>query len=145
MRKWLAELVCAIDYIHSQGLIHRDLKPQNIFFSADNYLKIGDLGLVTNYINEERTDCKQNVITDVCHTSHVGTRLYMSPEQLKGKPYNEKVDVFSLGLIFVELIVPCKTIMERNSILSGLQNEVMPKCLDNFPSKEVKDGSNFFQ
>uniref|UniRef100_A0AAF5RTB9 PRKR-like endoplasmic reticulum kinase n=2 Tax=Wuchereria bancrofti TaxID=6293 RepID=A0AAF5RTB9_WUCBA len=138
MRKWLAELVCAIDYIHSQGLIHRDLKPQNIFFSADNYLKIGDLGLVTNYINEERTDCKQNVITDVCHTSHVGTRLYMSPEQLKGKPYNEKVDVFSLGLIFVELIVPCKTIMERNSILSGLQNEVMPKCLDNFPSKEKK-------
>ncbi|EJW73042.1 hypothetical protein WUBG_16051 [Wuchereria bancrofti] len=62
----------------------------------------------------------------------------MSPEQLKGKPYNEKVDVFSLGLIFVELIVPCKTIMERNSILSGLQNEVMPKCLDNFPSKEKK-------
>uniref|UniRef100_A0A1I7V9C0 PRKR-like endoplasmic reticulum kinase n=1 Tax=Loa loa TaxID=7209 RepID=A0A1I7V9C0_LOALO len=138
MRKWLAELVCAIDYIHSQGLIHRDLKPQNIFFSADNYLKIGDLGLVTNYVNEERTDCKQNAITNVSHTSHVGTRLYMSPEQLKGKPYNEKVDVFSLGLIFVELIVPCTTTMERISILSGLQNGIVPKCLDYLSSKERK-------
>ncbi|CAG9531655.1 unnamed protein product [Cercopithifilaria johnstoni] len=137
MRKWLAELVCAIDYIHSQGLIHRDLKPQNIFFSANNYLKIGDLGLVTNYVNaEERTDCKEDVITNISHTSYVGTRLYMSPEQLEGKAYNEKVDVFSLGLIFVELIVPFTTVMERNSILSGLQNDIMPKCLDNLPSKE---------
>ncbi|KAM3725691.1 Eukaryotic translation initiation factor 2-alpha kinase [Dirofilaria immitis] len=139
MRIWFAELVCAIDYIHSQGLIHRDLKPQNIFFSADNYLKIGDLGLVTNYITaEERTSCKQDVITNISHTSFVGTRLYMSPEQLKGKPYNEKVDVFSLGLIFVELIVPFTTVMERNSILSGLQSDIMPKCLDNLPSKEKK-------
>uniref|UniRef100_A0A8R1XVA9 Protein kinase domain-containing protein n=1 Tax=Onchocerca volvulus TaxID=6282 RepID=A0A8R1XVA9_ONCVO len=139
MRIWLAELVCAIDYIHSQGLIHRDLKPQNIFFSADNYLKIGDLGLVTNYVTaEERIDCKQDVITNIPHTSHVGTRLYMSPEQLKGKPYNEKIDVFSLGLIFVELIIPFTTTMERHSILSGLQNEIMPKCLDNLPSEEKK-------
>ncbi|KAL3982575.1 Protein kinase domain family protein [Acanthocheilonema viteae] len=137
MRKWFAELVCAIDYIHNQGLIHRDLKPQNIFFSANNYLKIGDLGLVTNYVNaEERSDFKQDVITNISHTSYVGTRLYMSPEQLKGKPYNEKVDVFSLGLIYVELIVPITTIMERNSILSGLQNGIMPKCLDNLPPKE---------
>uniref|UniRef100_A0A0R3RLQ0 Protein kinase domain-containing protein n=1 Tax=Elaeophora elaphi TaxID=1147741 RepID=A0A0R3RLQ0_9BILA len=83
MRKWFAELVCAIDYIHSQGLIHRDLKPQNIFFSADNYLKIGDLGLVTNYVNvEKRIDCKHDIITNISHTSHVGTRLYMSPEQV---------------------------------------------------------------
>lgn len=68
----------------------------------------------------------------------------MSCLQLKGKPYNEKVDVFSLGLIFVELIVPFTTVMERNSILSGLQNGIVPKCLDNLPSKEVKDGSSFF-
>uniref|UniRef100_A0A915PQ96 PRKR-like endoplasmic reticulum kinase n=1 Tax=Setaria digitata TaxID=48799 RepID=A0A915PQ96_9BILA len=137
MRIWLAELVCAIDYIHSQGLIHRDLKPQNIFFSADNYLKIGDLGLVTNYVDmEERIDWKRDIITNVSHTSYVGTRLYMSPEQLKGKPYSEKVDIFSLGLIFVELIVPFATIMERNSILSSLQNGIIPKCVNNLPAEE---------
>lgn len=63
--------------------------------------------------------------------------------QLEGKAYNEKVDVFSLGLIFVELIFPFTTVMERSRILSGLQNNIMPKCLDNLPSKEVKDGSSF--
>ncbi|VDK83282.1 unnamed protein product [Litomosoides sigmodontis] len=137
MRKWFAELVCAIDYIHSQGLIHRDLKPQNIFFSANNYLKIGDLGLVTNHVNaEERTNCKHDVVTNMPHTSYVGTRLYMSPEQLEGKTYNEKVDVFSLGLIFVELIFPFTTSMERSKVLSALQNNIIPKCLDNLPSKE---------
>lgn len=65
---------------------------------------------------------------------------YTSCLQLKSKPYNEKVDVFSLGLIFVELIVPCKTVMERNSILSGLQNGIMSKRLDNLPAKEVNNG-----
>lgn len=46
-------------------------------------MKIGDLGLVTNYVTaEERIDCKQDVITNIPHTSHVGTRLYMSPEQV---------------------------------------------------------------
>ncbi|VDM98144.1 unnamed protein product [Thelazia callipaeda] len=139
MRRWLAELVCAIDYIHSQGLIHRDLKPQNIFFSADNCLKIGDLGLATNYISaKQTTDCEENDIANIPHTSNVGTRLYMSPEQLMAKPYNEKVDVFSLGLIFVELIIPFETVMERNHILSNLQSGTMPKCLDECRPEEKK-------
>lgn len=129
MRNWIAQLVCAIDYIHDRGLIHRDLKPQNIFFSADGSgsLKIGDLGLATNFGVTEGSPSSAETNSNGRHTGNVGTRLYMSPEQLKGRPYNQKIDVFSLGLIFAELLIPFKTVMERSMTLTKLQNGILPK------------------
>ena len=55
------------------------------------------------------------------HTEEVGTELYMSPEQLAKKPYNNKVDIYSLGLILFELLVPFSTQMERVHTLTKLR------------------------
>lgn len=61
------------------------------------------------------------------HTEQVGTHLYMSPEQLQGRQYNYKVDIYSLGLIFFELLVVFGTEMERIETLKLLRMSVFPE------------------
>lgn len=125
------QIVDAVDYVHYKGLIHRDLKPSNIFFSQDGQIKIGDFGLVTDMtdIPNMITKCGDKTGLPSCarHTQQVGTHLYMSPEQLRGLPYDYKVDIYSLGLIFFELLVYFGTEMERILTLRSLRDGVYPK------------------
>ncbi|XP_011057621.1 PREDICTED: eukaryotic translation initiation factor 2-alpha kinase isoform X1 [Acromyrmex echinatior] len=137
------QIVDAVEYVHLQGLIHRDLKPSNIFFALDGKIKIGDFGLVTAMIDGcdrthtpaaeyENVSLKNNV-----HTACVGTHLYMSPEQMNGqKTYNYKVDIYSLGIIFFELLIPFSTDMERIATLSNLKKSIFPKDFSkNYPAE----------
>lgn len=132
------QIVEAVEYVHLKGLIHRDLKPGNIFFSLDGQVKIGDFGLVTDMLDERRgqTPCgdETGLPSPTCtqHTKQAGTHLYMSPEQLCGNRYNYKVDIYSLGLIFFELLVVFSTEMERIDTLSALRSSKFP---DDFPKK----------
>ena len=88
----LKQMCSAVAYFHDKGLIHRDLKPDNIFIQEDT-IKIADFGLVTNKGKHS--------------TNRVGTELYMAPEVTAEKgDYDNKVDIYSLGLIFLELLVP---------------------------------------
>lgn len=75
------------------------------------------------------TPCNHHEGRHVCakHTQQVGTQLYMSPEQLRGKQYSYKVDIYSLGLIFFELLVVFGTEMERIDTMKALRNSVFPK------------------
>uniref|UniRef100_A0A0K0DPA4 Protein kinase domain-containing protein n=1 Tax=Angiostrongylus cantonensis TaxID=6313 RepID=A0A0K0DPA4_ANGCA len=137
MKVWMVQMCSAVSYIHRQGLIHRDIKPQNIFFASDHALKVGDLGLVTRYIPAEDPPVEKNSSRFMVHTDNVGTRGYMSPEQLENKPYTFKVDVFSLGLIFCELVIPFQTLMERSVTLRSLQQGQIPDALNLMPSEKV--------
>uniref|UniRef100_A0A8C4VGC4 Eukaryotic translation initiation factor 2-alpha kinase 3 n=1 Tax=Gopherus evgoodei TaxID=1825980 RepID=A0A8C4VGC4_9SAUR len=104
----------AVQFLHGKGLMHRDLKPSNIFFTIDDIVKVGDFGLVTAMDQDEE---EESVLTPMPayarHTGQVGTKLYMSPEQIYGNTYSHKVDIFSLGLILFELLYPFNTQMER--------------------------------
>jgi len=81
----------------------------------------------------ETVSLKNNV-----HTAYVGTHLYMSPEQMNGQTYNYKVDIYSLGIIFFELLTPFFTEMERRLALSNLKKSIFPKDFaKNYPA-EVK-------
>lgn len=114
----------AVDFLHSKGLMHRDLKPSNIFFTMDDVVKVGDFGLVTAMDQEEDED-EQSSLTPAPlltrHTGQVGTKLYMSPEQLSGNSYSHKVDIYSLGLILFELLCPFRTQMERVRTLTEVR------------------------
>lgn len=117
----------AVEFLHSKGLMHRDLKPSNIFFTMDDVIKVGDFGLVTAMDQDEE---EQVVLTPMPayprHTGQVGTKLYMSPEQIHGNSYSHKVDIFSLGLILFELLYPFGTQMERVRILTDVRDLRFP-------------------
>ncbi|XP_058824620.1 eukaryotic translation initiation factor 2-alpha kinase-like [Topomyia yanbarensis] len=137
------QIVDAVEYVHLKGLIHRDLKPSNIFFSLDGRIKIGDFGLVTDsadvqYDNENNLPGMMVTGAKQRHTRQVGTQLYMSPEQLKGLPYDYKVDIYSLGLILFELLLSFGTEMERICTLKDVRK-------DKFPGGFEENYSNEYQ
>ncbi|KAG5608860.1 hypothetical protein H5410_020141 [Solanum commersonii] len=85
----LTQLVSAISYCHHMGVAHRDIKPDNVLFDSENRLKLADFGSA-----EWFAGCEGRMMSGV-----VGTPYYVAPEVLMGKEYNEKVDVWSAGVI----------------------------------------------
>ncbi|XP_008552622.2 eukaryotic translation initiation factor 2-alpha kinase [Microplitis demolitor] len=144
------QIVDAVEYVHLQGMIHRDLKPSNILFSYDNKIKIGDFGLVTAMTEDDGISCKDIDNAEDAdddsgkesnrrikkHTANVGTHLYMSPEQINGVIYDYKVDIYSLGIILFELLVPFTTGMERMVTLGNLKKNIFP---DDFAVQHPKE------
>ncbi|XP_078213600.1 eukaryotic translation initiation factor 2-alpha kinase 1 isoform X6 [Callithrix jacchus] len=129
--KIFQELVEGVFYIHNMGIVHRDLKPRNIFLHGpDQQVKIGDFGLACTDILQKNTDwTSRNGKRTPAHTSRVGTCLYASPEQLEGSEYDAKSDMYSLGVILLELFQPFGTEMERAEVLTGLRTGQLPESL----------------
>ncbi|NXU58526.1 E2AK1 kinase, partial [Turnix velox] len=123
------ELLEGVCYIHSMGVMHRDIKPRNIFlYGPDHQVKIGDFGLACKDLL--RDDAEQWFKTErkngLSHTSGVGTCLYASPEQLQGSHYDFKSDMYSLGVVLLELFQPFGTEMERTDVLTRLRSGQIP-------------------
>ena len=87
-----AQLVSSMAHLHSMHIIHRDLKPQNILVSEKGTIKICDFGFA-------RALSSNTLVL----TSVKGTPLYMAPELVQEQPYDEKVDIWALGIILFEL------------------------------------------
>lgn len=86
----------ALDYIHSQGVVHRDLKPENIMVGPNDEVKLIDFGIAANAGSRRLTFAKL--------TEAMGTPDYISPEQVKGKRGDQRSDVYSLGIMFYEML-----------------------------------------
>ena len=94
----LLQSMNALEYIHSKNVIHRDIKPANLFMTNDKTIKIGDFGVAAK-INGIKTSFKEGGFSGTI----VGSPLYMSPEMLKGDDYDQKTDVYSMGISMFEL------------------------------------------
>ncbi|KAK4147518.1 kinase-like domain-containing protein [Dichotomopilus funicola] len=92
VRFWISELGCALRYVHGQGIIHRDVKPDNVLLDADGHVHLTDF----------------NVASDIVHgkvlTSKSGTLAYLAPEVYAGHGYDVRADWWSLGVLFYECI-----------------------------------------
>ena len=109
---WNIFLQCmeALSYVHSMGVIHRDIKPANILVTNNMAIKLGDFGVSAlknkgeddQYINANYNMFKnQSEMQD--HGTFVGTRPYMAKEMLDENEYDQKVDVYSMGVSFFEM------------------------------------------
>jgi serine/threonine-protein kinase len=93
VRAWALELLAGLEAAHAHGVIHRDLKPQNLFFAASGEAKIGDFG-VAHLVDLGATQT----------AGFIGTLAYMSPEQISGARLTFAADVYALGVTLFQAL-----------------------------------------
>ncbi|KAK2953960.1 putative Mitogen-activated protein kinase [Blattamonas nauphoetae] len=102
IRYFFYQIVCGLRYLHSAGIIHRDIKPTNLLVNGSCELKICDLGLACGFSSAD----------SLSHNTYVQTRWYRAPELLLGNQhYDFSIDTWSLGIVLLEMYVrkPCFT------------------------------------
>ena len=93
---YAAQILLAIEHLHSQNIVYRDIKPENILIGADGYLRMTDFGL-----------SKEGVTKDNQTNTFCGTPEYLAPEIILGKEYSEPVDWWGFGVLIYEMIQIC--------------------------------------
>ncbi len=118
----LTSLSSALDYAHTQGVIHRDLKPGNIMFTTEGQVIITDFGLVRLLDNAHQDISLPHVVT--------GTPAYMSPEQAQSDHVDHRTDIYALGVIIYELLsgkTPHQADSAFNILVKRASDQPFPK------------------
>ena len=148
-----AQVSSGLQAAHSQGLVHRDIKPGNIMITPKGKVKVTDFGIVS----------LQNEESDITKTGSIlGTASYISPEQAQGKPVSKESDLYSLGTVLYELITgrppfegetpiatatkhitdkPEKLSVYRQNIPKGVENAIL-KLLHKYPKDRFKNAED---
>lgn len=135
--KWMSNLTSVIYYLHTLGIAHRDIKPQNVMITNEGDLKLIDFGIAANFKrkNEERTTSETE--TDYKFYAKFFTQimspLYAAPEILSSDCYDESVDIWGIGIIFTVL----------NHFLEGGANGNMKALTDFLDTKNILKSSLF--
>lgn len=106
------QVAMALEAAHAAGIVHRDVKPENIMlredrFVRDRFVKVLDFGLAKLTERESPASDPEALTMQITHTSPgavVGTSGYMSPEQAQGEPIDPRSDIFSLGVLLYEMV-----------------------------------------
>ena len=117
------QCMSGLNYLHSMGVIHRDISPQNIFMTKNKIIKIGDFGVSAKFKDKEIL----KKITSLKDTV-VGKAEFMAPE-VSNKCYNEKSDIFSMGCVFYKIL-----------FLKNYQNETFHFGGNNKNIRKVESG-----
>ena len=118
----------ALDYAHKKGIVHRDVKPANILFRSDGTPLLGDFGIAKDFTVDKELTSTGTIL---------GSPFYMSPEQAEGIPVDGRTDIYSLGVIFYEMLTgekPYEGDSAIKVIMKHIQSPVpqLPPELDQF-------------
>ena len=102
VRDWGAQAARALGAAHDRGIVHRDVKPDNLFITRSGMVKLLDFGLARHELVEPRHDAPEHWKT--AQGTVLGTVGYMSPEMIRGEPLDGRSDVFSLGCVLYEML-----------------------------------------
>ena len=126
---WFVQLALGLHYMHSNKVLHRDLKTQNVFLLGNGRLVLGDLGI--SKVLDGTVDLAKTCI---------GTPYYMSPEIFQNKPYGYKADIWALGCVLYEMTT-LNHAFDANS-LNGLAQKIIKgryPAINNKYSKHLRD------
>jgi serine/threonine protein kinase len=91
----LLQIAGALTAVHAQGIVHRDMKPDNVMIRGDGSLALADFGIAKQTNSE---------ISRTKHGEVFGTPYYLAPEQALGLPVDQRTDIYSLGILFFEML-----------------------------------------
>jgi len=126
--EYMMQILSAIDFVHKNGVIHRDLKPSNILINQYNQIKIIDFGIakIVNGVSDIKTKVG----------SVIGTYMYMSPEQIRGKKLDNLSDIYSLGGVFYFMLTGKNPYTDLSSEYD-VQDSVVKKPLPAVPYPDL--------
>lgn len=90
---YLAQIILAIEFLHKNKVIYRDIKPENIILDSKGYIKLTDFGLA-----------KEDVSDEVGTQTFCGTPEYLAPEIIRGDKYGKSVDIWCMGILLYEML-----------------------------------------